>query len=68
MNVLNIFTNTKIVIYKGCDNLCVYSNDAMYFFIHFFILQVHRCGKGGSMPGCHGAGPGSIPGRDKFPV
>ena len=29
---------------------------------------VHRCGTGGSMRACHVAGPGSIPGRDKFPV
>ena len=28
---------------------------------------VHRCGTGGSMRACHVAGPGSIPGRDKFP-
>ena len=30
-------------------------------------LAVHRCGSGGSMRDCHEAGPGSIPGRDKFP-
>ena len=30
-------------------------------------LIVHRCGTGGSMHACHAAGPGSIPGRDKFP-
>ena len=28
---------------------------------------VHRCGASGSMWACHAAGPGSIPGRDKFP-
>ena len=28
---------------------------------------VHRCGASGSMRACHAAGPGSIPGRDKFP-
>ena len=28
---------------------------------------VHRFGPGGSMLACHAAGPGSIPGRDKFP-
>ena len=28
---------------------------------------VHRCGTGGTMRACHAAGPGSIPGRDKFP-
>ena len=27
----------------------------------------HRCGSGGTMRVCHAAGPGSIPGRDKFP-
>ena len=27
---------------------------------------VHRCGTSGSMRACHAAGPGSIPGRDKF--
>ena len=36
---------------------------------HVFHLVwiVHRCGPGGSMRACHAAGPGSIPGRDKFP-
>ena len=29
--------------------------------------NVHRYGTGGSMRACHVAGPGSIPGRDKFP-
>ena len=28
---------------------------------------VHRCGACGNMRACHAAGPGSIPGRDKFP-
>ena len=28
---------------------------------------VHRCGPGGSKRACYAAGPGSIPGRDKFP-
>ena len=27
---------------------------------------VHSCGAGASMCACHAAGPGSIPGRDKF--
>ena len=27
----------------------------------------HRCGSCGIMRPCHAAGPGSIPGRDKFP-
>ena len=31
------------------------------------ILRVHRCGASGSMRACHAAGPGWIPGRDKFP-
>ena len=30
-------------------------------------ILVDRCGPGGSMRACHEAGPGSIPGRDKFP-
>ena len=29
--------------------------------------EVHSCGASGSMRACHAAGPGSIPGRDKFP-
>ena len=29
--------------------------------------SVHHCEPGGSMRACHAAGPGSIPGRDKFP-
>ena len=28
---------------------------------------VHRCGASGCMRACHAAGPGSIPGRDRFP-
>ena len=31
------------------------------------IYIVHRCGASGGMRACHAAGPGSIPGRDKFP-
>ena len=31
------------------------------------VIIVHRCGTGGSMRACQAAGPGSIPGRDKFP-
>ena len=30
-------------------------------------VYVHRCGASGSMRACNTAGPGSIPGRDKFP-
>ena len=28
---------------------------------------IHRCVPGGSMCTCHAAGPGLIPGQDKFP-
>ena len=35
--------------------------------IIIMITVVHRCGASGSMRACHTAGPGSIPGRDKFP-
>ena len=31
------------------------------------VRGVHRCETDGSMRACHAAGPGSIPGRDKFP-
>ena len=31
------------------------------------LTLVHRCGPGGSMRACHAAGPGSNPGRNKFP-
>ena len=34
--------------------------------VSYYVI-VHRCGTGGSMRACHAAGPGSIPGRDKFP-
>ena len=33
----------------------------------FWLHIVHRCGGSGSMGVCHAAGPGSIPGRDRFP-
>ena len=35
--------------------------------VELFKEIVHRCGTSGSMRACHAAGPGSIPGRDKFP-
>ena len=31
------------------------------------VPPIHRCWPGGSMRACHAAGPGSIPGREKFP-
>ena len=31
------------------------------------ICVVHRCGASGTMRACHAEGPGSIPGRDRFP-
>ena len=31
------------------------------------LINVHRCETSGSMRACHAAGPGSIPGRDRFP-
>ena len=34
---------------------------------YFTNKLVHRCGAGGSMRVCHASGPGSIPGRNKFP-
>ena len=30
-----MFSNTMIVIYEECDNLCVFSNANMYFFFHY---------------------------------
>ena len=33
----------------------------------FFTSKVHGCGSDGRMRACHATGPGSIPGRDKFP-
>ena len=35
--------------------------------IYSLSQTVHRCGLGGSMRACHAAGPGSFPGRGKFP-
>ena len=37
--------------------------------VHLVLLLtgLHRCGPGGSMRACHAVGPGSIPGREKFP-
>ena len=31
-------------------------------------IIVHRCGASGSIRACDATGPGSIPGRDKFPA
>ena len=33
----------------------------------YYYYYVHCCGASASMRACHEAGPGSIPGRDKFP-
>ena len=35
--------------------------------IIIIIILVHLCGASGSMRACPAAGPGSIPGRDRFP-
>ena len=42
-NVLNIISNTMIVIYKGCDILC-FSNDTMYSFFHFYCCNLTLVG------------------------
>ena len=33
----------------------------------YIFIDVHRCGTSGCMRACHAAGPGSVPGREKFP-
>ena len=53
------------------------NNDYYYYYYYYqyyyhyiiiiIIIIVHRCGANGSMRACHEAGPGSIPGRDRFP-
>ena len=41
---------------------------SLYLWYHSFSnLSVHRCEASGSMRACHAVGPGSIPGREKFP-
>ena len=40
------------------------NNNNNYYYYYYY---VHCCGASGSMRACHAAGPGSIPGRDKFP-
>ena len=44
-NVLNMFSNTMIIIYKECDNLCVFSNDTMYFFFIFYSWSLKKYNK-----------------------
>ena len=39
----------------------------LLLFYSILFQFVHRCGAVGSMRACHAAGPGSNPGRDKFP-
>ena len=34
-----MFSNTMIVIYKACDNWCVFSNDTMYFIFHILFFK-----------------------------
>ena len=36
-------------------------------FTNVWTVLAHRCGASGSMRACHAAGPGLIPGRDRFP-
>ena len=45
----------------------LFTKHSSLLFILLVTRQVHRCRTGGSMRACHAAGPGSIPGRDKFP-
>ena len=47
--------------------LLVFCNSEWNIIIAEKGIGVHRCGASGSMRACHAAGPGSIPGRDKFP-
>ena len=53
---------------KFVRNLLKHSVYNFYIYIHNYkVKHVHRCGAGGSIYACHAAGPGSIPGLDKFP-
>ena len=45
----------------------IWKSSELYIVSSSTYTLVHRCGTGGSMRACHAAGPGSIPGRDKFP-
>ena len=54
--------------YGGNSIFLVIPSSCCYRLIKIYRYRpVHRCGPGGSMRACHTAGPGSIPGRDRFP-
>ena len=62
-NCLNVTKNqlmTKIYNFSVTENQWKFQEAALF-------PNVHLCGPGGSMRASHAAGPGSIPGRDKFP-
>ena len=52
---------------QTCYFLMQYFRKKHMPFNSYYKKLVHRRGTSGSMRACHAAGPGSIPGRDKFP-
>ena len=58
---------TQYTALKLCFHLNKTSVEAYAMFQKVYEEFVHRCGASGSMRACHAAGPGSIPGRDRFP-
>ena len=61
--------NTLCSIYRETKSwLLIVPYNGIHKHLNFKIyLSVHRCGASGSMRACHATGPGSIPGRDRFP-
>ena len=60
---IKLFLHIELIHFS--DDTSVLDGQHPYYSLIFKI--VHRCGASGSMLACHAAGPGSIPGRDKFP-
>ena len=68
---LNFHPSLKKYIILCFVFLCTFLlMSVIYYFVitdYMNTVRVHRCGASGSMRACHAEGPGSIPGRDKFP-
>ena len=60
-------TATDVFYWNPNDPVQVYEGSQYILFLRQMLIMVHRCGASGSMRVCHAAGPGSIPGRDRFP-
>ena len=71
LKTLYIYIRAKLDIFQHsillCLGVCSLLFEPEYYFKLRLCMKVHRCGASGSIHACHAEGPGSIPGRDRFP-